>query len=1079
LEWISYDKFYDIKYIADGRYQANWIEGNIIGWDTENRNIWKRKGQNMIIVLKKLNNIKNFKLEFMNEIKKIKTDFIFYGITQNSETKNYMVILGEKCKTCNYVCYSIYFQQNFDNWTSGNDNIDKFIQDTQLSSHNNLKKALEWIPYNKFHNIKHIAGNKYEANWIEGSIIGWDSENRNNWKREGQNMIIVLRKLNNLKNVKLEFMNKIVTVYGITQNPETKDYMMVLDEKCKKCNDTCYSIHFQQNFNNWTSGNDDIDKFVQDTQLSAHFNVEKALEWISYNKFHNIKHIAEDKYQANWIDGNIIDWNSNNKNWKRQNQNMDVELKILNNLTNITLESMDKIEIDYVFYGITQDLVTKYYLMVLCDKCKKCNYLCNAKHFKQNFNNWTSGNDDIDKFIQDTQLSSHKDIIKKALEWIPYDKFYDVKYIAKGGFGKVYKANWIDGNISFWDNDYQNWKRIGQNKFVALKSLNNSKNVTLEFMNEIALHNKYKANWIDGNLYDWDINNQNWARNSQNMIVILKKLNNTKDITLEFAIEIAIAYGITQIPEIKGYMMNFNNWTSGNEGVDKFIQDIQLSTHDNLKNALEWISYDKFYNIKYIAENEYYEANWSDGKIQCWDNINQKWERSDKYMIVVLKKLNSPKFSKLINEVVITYGITQNPETKDYMIVLKNYYNNKCNKCDCACGSIHFLLNFNNWTSGNDDIDEFIQGTQLSTHKNDVKKALEWIPYNKLYNVEYIAKGGFGIVYKANWIDGNISFWDDGYQNWKRISQNMPVALKSLNNSENISLEFMNEIALHNKVDNNSFIIKLYGITQDPETKNYMMVMEYAENGSLHDFLKENNNLDLKIKINYLYHIASGLENIHGNGIIHRDLHTGNILKNYETILITDMGLCKPADHKLSENTKNCLYGVLPYIAPEILRGQSYTKASDIYSFGIVMYEVISGLSPYHDLINDDYLATKICLGLRPRFNTIKVSPFIVHLIKRCLDANSLNRPTAIEVRDKLWEFKFDNSLELQKQIEEINDNNTPLTSSSYRMHSKANYTGSSLLSFNNLPEPKNSDNYYDQNDDIITMNFSDSLNHI
>ncbi|UZO00634.1 uncharacterized protein OCT59_011756 [Rhizophagus irregularis] len=114
------------------------------------------------------------------------------------------------------------------------------------------------------------------------------------------------------------------------------------------------------------------------------------------------------------------------------------------------------------------------------------------------------------------------------------------------------------------------------------------------------------------------------------------------------------------------------------------------------------------------------------------------------------------------------------------------------------------------------------------------------------------------------------------------------------------------------------------------------------------------------------------------------------------------------------------------------------------------MYEVISGLSPYHNLIFNDFLATKICLGLRPRFNTIKVPQFIVHLIKRCLDANSLNRPTAIEVRDKLWEFN-----------------------SSYKVHSKANYTGSSLLSLNNLPEPKNSDDYYEQNDDIITKNSS------
>src|ERR1700733_13602758 len=119
--------------------------------------------------------------------------------------------------------------------------------------------------------------------------------------------------------------------------------------------------------------------------------------------------------------------------------------------------------------------------------CKECNQqytdygwckVCNAKHFQQNFKNWTSGNVDIDKFIQDTQLSAN--YYDKVLEWIPYDRFYDIEYIAKGGFGKVYKANWIDGNIDYWDNKNRSWKRY-DNMFVALKSLNNSKSVTLEF----------------------------------------------------------------------------------------------------------------------------------------------------------------------------------------------------------------------------------------------------------------------------------------------------------------------------------------------------------------------------------------------------------------------------------------------------------------------------------------------------------------------------------------------------------------------------------------------------------------------
>jgi hypothetical protein len=113
--------------------------------------------------------------------------------------------------------------------------------------------------------------------------------------------------------------------------------------------------------------------------------------------------------------------------------------------------------------------------------CKKCNYSCNTIHFQQNFESWTSGNNNIDKYIQNTQLFAHNTTYE-ALEWIPYNRFCNIKYIKKVG---IFKANWIDGCIDKWDNKDQNWKRFNQNMFVNLKSLNDSKEVTLEFMDEV------------------------------------------------------------------------------------------------------------------------------------------------------------------------------------------------------------------------------------------------------------------------------------------------------------------------------------------------------------------------------------------------------------------------------------------------------------------------------------------------------------------------------------------------------------------------------------------------------------------
>jgi hypothetical protein len=124
-------------------------------------------------------------------------------------------------------------------------------------------------------------------------------------------------------------------------------------------------------------------------------------------------------------------------------------------------------------------------MMVLNGICEKCKCICNAIYFQQNFKNWTSGNDDIDKFIQDTQLSEHSIyVIRNALEWIPYDRFCNIKYIAKSGFDKEYRASWIDGYIDKWDNYNKLWKRGAQNMIVILKSLNDIK-LDINFMKKV------------------------------------------------------------------------------------------------------------------------------------------------------------------------------------------------------------------------------------------------------------------------------------------------------------------------------------------------------------------------------------------------------------------------------------------------------------------------------------------------------------------------------------------------------------------------------------------------------------------
>ncbi|RGB26936.1 kinase-like domain-containing protein [Rhizophagus diaphanus] len=147
------------------------------------------------------------------------------------------------------------------------------------------------------------------------------------------------------------------------------------------------------------------------------------------------------------------------------------------------------------------------------------------------------------------------------------------------------------------------------------------------------------------------------------------------------------------------------------------------------------------------------------------------------------------------------------------------------------------------------------------------------------------------------------------------------------------------------------------------------MVMELKD-GSLRQYLNNNFiSMDWKEKLNRLWCIASGLKNIHNQGLIHRDFHCGNILSRFSNIgssFITDLGLCQPVNVKSSQNSNKKIYGVLPYVAPEVLKGKEYTQASDIYGFEIIAYEICTGFPPYYDIAHDEFLAMKIYPLKRP-----------------------------------------------------------------------------------------------------------------
>ncbi|GES87600.1 kinase-like domain-containing protein [Rhizophagus clarus] len=339
---------------------------------------------------------------------------------------------------------------------------------------------------------------------------------------------------------------------------------------------------------------------------------------------------------------------------------------------------------------------------------------------------------------------------------------------------------------------------------------------------------------------------------------------------------------------------------------------------------------------------------------------------------------------------------------------------------------------------------------------------LEWVPFNRFKDVKLIGEGGFAKVYSATWIDGRAEYIKRNDGNWiKEEPNSIKVALKRLNGLQNISADFLNELKTHWKLNCLQYdSLRFYGITKDSETNEFMMIMQFADNGNLRNILSSNfNNIFWNIKLGYLYCLVNDLRNLHLLGYSHKDFHSGNILNNDIGTYISDFGLSGPSNKQKSDYK---IYGVLPYIAPEVLNGELYTISSDIYSFGVVMAEVSSGKPPFHNRKHDASLALDICNGIRPVFG--KGTPEIYKkLAHRCMNANPSQRPTTNELHETLfcWWYYMDNE-EYGYKGEDVYvafkeaDKEIPNILTSYEKNSDAIYI-SRAFTFNNLSKPINS----------------------
>ena len=367
-----------------------------------------------------------------------------------------------------------------------------------------------------------------------------------------------------------------------------------------------------------------------------------------------------------------------------------------------------------------------------------------------------------------------------------------------------------------------------------------------------------------------------------------------------------------------------------------------------------------------------------------------------------------------------------------------------------------------------------------NVNNQNTKKNTEGIFYDKpfydkeksMLNLIPVQNNENKIIYKGTY--SNVYLYKDikteELISVKHIEKQLYI--KYLNTTQII----YNEIEIQSRIVHPN-IIRLYNIYEN--TSSIYLLMEFAKNGNLYSLIRRRKGMNEKNAYNYFSQIVNAVYFLHKNNIIHRDIKPENIvLDEYENCKLCDFGL----SIILNDNSKrNTICGTLEYMAPEIIKNEGYEKTIDIWSLGILLYEMIHGYCPFNSNDNNknNIILNKI---INENFEIKKdISNECKDLIQKMLEKDYKKRITIEEILNHQFMIK---NKENQKYIIKIyqNDNifNTKIEMKKIKKYSSNllgqnyNYHSSSKNYFNNIF--KNKIKYFTQNL-LLDENITDKIN--
>ncbi|KAH6819186.1 kinase superfamily with octicosapeptide/Phox/Bem1p domain-containing protein [Perilla frutescens var. frutescens] len=272
---------------------------------------------------------------------------------------------------------------------------------------------------------------------------------------------------------------------------------------------------------------------------------------------------------------------------------------------------------------------------------------------------------------------------------------------------------------------------------------------------------------------------------------------------------------------------------------------------------------------------------------------------------------------------------------------------------------------------------------------------LQIIKNSDLEELRELGSGTFGTVYHGKWRGTDVAI--------KRINDRCFAGKPS--EQERMRDDFWNE-AIKLADLHHPNVVAFYGVVLDGPDGSVATVTEYMVNGSLRNALQRNDRmLDKRKRLLIGMDVAFGMEYLHGKNIVHFDLKSDNLLVNLRD---PHRPICKVGDLGLSKVKCQTLIsggvrGTLPWMAPELLNGSSslVSEKVDVFSFGIVMWELLTGEEPYADLHYGAIIGGIVSNTLRPPVPE-SCDPDWTALMERCWSSEPPERPNFTEIADEL-----------------------------------------------------------------------------